>query len=293
MDDKLYSILSKVCSTEIDVQTDGDKRIISLGRDSEHGFFETYSVFPGVILAFIDIKMDDISDVFAEENIDLRLLEINHCSGGRYAYAVGDDELVYFGKGDLCVSLYNLTKSVSDMPLGYYSGLELFVDVDVANDYVKQYMSDFDLIEFYEDLERNNGYVLVKSNEAIEHVIGELYGVDKRIQKTYYQLKTIELLLFFSIAEFKQYNYNSLSFSQAKIVEYVHNDLMNNLDSQVTLDELAEKYSISKTSLKNSFKEVYGKPIMKWRKEYKLDYSCELILKNGGLFISFQVFKGI
>ena len=37
------------------------------------------------------------------------------------------------------------------------------------------------------------------------------------------------------------------------------------------------KYGISKTSLKNCFKEVYGKPIFTWRKEYRLDYSCKLI----------------
>ena len=40
---------------------------------------------------------------------------------------------------------------------------------------------------------------------------------------------------------------------------------------------MASKYGVSKTSLKNCFKEVYGKPIFKWRKEYKLDYACRLI----------------
>lgn len=49
------------------------------------------------------------------------------------------------------------------------------------------------------------------------------------------------------------------------------------MDSKITLDQLSNKYGISKTSLKNSFKEVYGKPIIKWRKEYRLDYACRLI----------------
>lgn len=47
-----------------------------------------------------------------------------------------------------------------------------------------------------------------------------------------------------------------------------------------SLDELADKYGISKTNLKNCFKEVYGKPIYKWRKEYRLDYACRLIKKR-------------
>ena len=37
--------------------------------------------------------------------------------------------------------------------------------------------------------------------------------------------------------------------------------------------------------LKNCFKEIYGKPIFKWRKEYRLDYASRLI-EEGQLNIS-------
>ena len=73
--------------------------------------------------------------------------------------------------------------------MGYYKGIEIFIDVDVANDYIKEYIPDFDVIEFYENLENADGYVLVRSNERIDHVIGELYDVDERIKESYYKLK--------------------------------------------------------------------------------------------------------
>lgn len=148
-----------------------------MGDDAEYGNLETYSIFPGVILSYIDLNIDNMDEVFFEEKIDNRLLEINHCAEGRYSYAVGDDKIVYFGKGDLCVSIYDLTKTLSDFPLGYYKGLEIFIDVDVANDYIKEYIPDFDVIEFYEDLEKSKGYVLIRSNEKIDHVIGVPLGI--------------------------------------------------------------------------------------------------------------------
>ena len=37
--------------------------------------------------------------------------------------------------------------------------------------------------------------------------------------------------------------------------------------------------------MKNCFKEIYGKPIFKWRKEYRLDYASRLI-EEGQLNIS-------
>ena len=185
----------------------------------------------------------------------------------------------------MCVSIYDLTKTVSDFPLGYYEGLEIFIDVDVANKHIKGLIPDFDLIELYEHLEKSKGYRLLRANEKIDHVIGELYCVDDRIKESYFKLKCLELLLFVSIARETKTESLSLSKKQVDIIENVKNDLINDLESKITIDELSERYGISKTNLKNCFKEVYGKPIYKWRKEYKLDYACRLIEK-GDLNIS-------
>lgn len=277
MNENLYALFNDVLLSEFNISHDANKTIIELGNDAQYGRMETYSIFPGVILAYMDMHIENINDVFFEDEIHHRLLEINHCADGRYSYAVGDDKIVYFGKGDLCISIYDLTKTLSDFPLGYYKGLEIFIDVDIANDYVMEYIPDFDLIEFYEKLYNSRGYVLIRSNDEIDHVIGELYSVDERIKESYYKLKCLELLLFFSITNFTQVESMSLSKKQTEIVENVKNDLISDLESKITLDELADRYNISKTSLKNCFKEVYGKPIIKWRKEYKLDYACRLI----------------
>ena len=276
MNEKLYGLFDEVLKSDFSVKRDGSKTIIELGKDGEYGNMETYSLFPGVVLAYMDMNIDNMEEVFAEERIESRLLEINHCTRGRYAYTVGDDRIIYFGRGDLCISIYDLTKTLSEFPLGYYEGLEIFIDIDVANEYVKDYVG-FDLIEFYENLEVNDGYVLVRANEKIDHVIGELYSVDGRIKEFYYRLKCLELLLFFSITDFARDESISLSKRQVDIVENVKNDLMGDLNGKITINQLADRYGISKTALKNCFKEVYGKPIFRWRKEYRLDYACRLI----------------
>lgn len=285
MNEKLYELFDLVLQSNFSIKEENDKRTIELGDEGEHGKMETYSIFPGIILSYIDLNIETMDDVFIEEKIDSRLLEINHCRDGRYAYTINDDKIIYFGQGDLCISIYEITKTLSEFPLEYYRGLEIFIDVDIANDYVKNYIPDFDLIEFYEDLKRNKGFVLIRSNEKIDHVIGELYNVDERIKNPYHKLKTLELLLFFSITNFNRNKSISLSKEQVEIIDNVKNELLNDLESKITIDQLANKYDISKTSLKNCFKEIYGKPIYKWRKEYKLDYACKL-LNQGDYTIS-------
>ena len=285
MNENLYGMFDKVLLSEFSISGDDSKKTIELGKDAEYGKMETYSLFDGIIIAFIDIIIDNSDNVFFEDKLPSRLLQINHCAGGRYSYAVGDDKIIYFGKGDLCVSIYDISKTTSDFPLGYYEGLEIFIDVDVANERIKELIPNFDLIELYESLEKSNGYRLLRANEKIDHVIGELYHVDERIKEPYFKLKCLELLLFFSIASESRIESVSLSKKQVDIIENVKNDLINDLESKITIDDLAGKYGISKTTLKNCFKEVYGKPIFKWRKEYKLDYACRLI-EDGELSIT-------
>lgn len=277
MNENLYGMFDTVLKSEFTIVGDSSKKTIELGKDSRYGKMETYSLFDGIIIAFIDINIENIDNVFIEDELSSRLLEINHCSNGRYSYSVGDDKIVYFGKGDLCVSIYDMTKTNSDFPLGYYEGLEIFIDVDVANEHIKNLIPHFDLIELYESLEKSKGYRLLRSNEKIDHVIGELYCVDDRIKEPYFKLKCLELLLFVSIASESRIESLSLSKKQVDMVEQVKNDLSSDLKSKITIDELADRYGVSKTTLKNCFKEVYGKPIFKWRKDYKLDYACRLI----------------
>ncbi len=277
MNECLYKFFNQVIQSDFIIEEDGSKKTIVLGENGEYGTMETYSLFPGIVIAYMDMHIENMEDVFIEKKFDIRLLQINHCCEGRYAYSIGEDKMIYFGKGDLCVSIYDLTKSISDFPLGYYNGFQILIDVDVANDHLKQIISFFDLIDMYNELERSQGYVLVRANKRIGHVIGELYSVDNRIKESYFKIKCLELLLFFSIAHLENTSNIQLSKSQAEIVENVRLDLTCNLESQITIDQLAEKYGISKTTLKNCFKEVYGKPIFKWRKEYKLDYACRLI----------------
>lgn len=285
MNENLYGMFDEVLQSEYSIIEEGSKKTIELGKSAKYGTMETYSLFDGVIIAFMDINMGNNDNIFFEDKLSSRLLQINHCVKGRYSYALGDDRIVYFGKGDLCVSIYDLTKTISDFPLGYYEGLEIFIDVDVANKHVKDLIPDFDLIELYESLERSKGYRLLRANEKIDHVIGEIYCVDDRIKESYFKLKCLELLLFVSIARETKTESLSLSKKQTDIIESVKNDLTNDLESKITIDELADKYGISKTTLKNLFKEVYGKPIYKWRKEYRLDYACRLI-EDGHLNIS-------
>lgn len=236
----------------------------------------SYFIFKGILLAFIDIDKFESDDEYVQKFSDKRILEINHCSKGRYLYET-NGKITYFRKGDLCINIFNLEKSKSEFPSGHYKGLEILIDIDLANEQISKYIPNFSLIDLYDRLLKEDGYLMIKSNEQIDHIISEIYNVNDNIKETYFKLKILELLLFFSVTDFPKIRNPEISVNHAKIIEEVKNDLTKDLSRHITIEQLAEKYSISPTALKDSFKKVYGKPIFQWQKEYKLDYACRLL----------------
>ena len=98
MNENLYGMFDKVLQSEYSIIEEGSKKKIELGKGAKYGTMETYSLFDGIIIAFMDITPGNYDNIFFEDKFSTRLLQINHCAKGRYSYAVGDDSIVYFGK---------------------------------------------------------------------------------------------------------------------------------------------------------------------------------------------------
>ncbi len=158
--------------------------------NEKNGTINTYLIFKGILLAFIDINDYESDEKYVQKYSDKRILEINHCCNGRYLYET-NKKITYFRKGDLCISIFNLNKSKSEFPLGYYNGLEILIDIDMANQQISKYIPNFSLIDLYNKLSKEEGFFLIKSNAQIDHIISEIYNVNEEIKETYFKLKII------------------------------------------------------------------------------------------------------
>lgn len=77
-----------------------------------------------------------------------------------------------------------------------------------------------------------------------------------------------------SIEIFKE---NSYYDSQVQIINEIHDYIISNLSYRYTIDELAAKYGINQTTLKATFKKVYGKSIGVYIKEYRIKKAMDYL----------------
>lgn len=68
--------------------------------------------------------------------------------------------------------------------------------------------------------------------------------------------------------------------AQVHVIRKVHDLLVSDLTLRPTIEELSARFHINQTTLKHSFKTVYGRPIAAYMKEYRIKRARELLTQT-------------
>ncbi|MDO4296835.1 MAG: metalloregulator ArsR/SmtB family transcription factor [bacterium] len=72
----------------------------------------------------------------------------------------------------------------------------------------------------------------------------------------------------------------SLEQEQRHIIHEVHSYLTQHMDQRITIESLAKQYLMNPTTLKQSFKEVYGTSIAAHIKQHRMEYAGKLLRES-------------
>jgi len=194
-----------------------------------------------------------------------------------------DGCLQYVGEGDIFLSpLQNHCDSI-ELPLGYYQGVVITIDMSIASVQWEGLLSGIPASIFH-TLGRfflHDECFLIQSKEQIKHIFSSMYSVPEEIRWAYYRLKITELLLYlyyFDPASEKQERIYARQ--QVEIVKQIQKHITEQLDQRFTIEELAREYCISTTSLKKYFKDIYGQPLATFMREYRIRKAAVLLCET-------------
>ena len=69
----------------------------------------------------------------------------------------------------------------------------------------------------------------------------------------------------------------AIHFPQVEIIKTIHKRLTSNLQERPTIEDLSKEYLINTTTLKDTFKGIYGQPIGTYMKEYRIRQAAILL----------------
>lgn len=270
---------------------DGKSNFSSVVREeteSGEGEMVCFDVASGIQITYNDLKMGSCYRPIIPEH---DFLQIDHCLEGCYECESADGTVTFLGEGDLSVgSLYKGKQSIigSNIPFKKYKGITVLFEIEKAQKVISENFgqADINLVKIRDMLCSNGTLLLVKSKREIDHIFGELYSVDKRIQSPYFWIKTIELLLFLSLLDGSamqkpQHFSEDISKRTQKVYQYI---IENPFDIK-TIADLSEEFGIAESSLKRCFKSIAGKSIGTFIKIKRMEAAADMLIAEPHLNI--------
>lgn len=243
------------------------------------GTIHCIDVYPGIKVIYNRFHSVDTP---VNTNRDRRYIEINHCRRGKYEFLYDKNYYGYLCEGDLSISRWSLQRRDDSFPLGYYEGVEILIDLKRArgNELFADFHIDLDFLS--RKLTWNHDVYILRSTEQIQHICLEMYEIEQGMKRDYLKIKVLELLLFLSHSDFGVMQ-NQKSYypkKQIEVIKEIKKSLTEHLSERPDFDSLAAQYHMNIYTLRKAFREIYGVPLYQWFKEYRIEYSLNLLEKT-------------
>lgn len=108
----------------------------------------------------------------------------------------------------------------------------------------------------------------------------ELYESAAYQSPAFLQLKVLELLLLLSRIPRSGSADPYCSAKQAELVRHLRDHLLTDREGYVSLSRLAAEHEISVSHLQKLFKQVYGVPVYRYIKEYRLEQAAVELVRS-------------
>lgn len=245
------------------------------------GEIHYYRLFDGVGIMLLRLEME----TYTEIRTQIGMIEINFCINGRFETSFSMRDSVLLKPGDMAISCYDGvhgSSSESRFPLGYYEGICLEVNPEAASGWIAQHAPAFhvDFSALKQNLLDSKWYMVGSAGSRCEHVFRELYESASYADHTVLQLKVLELLLLLERIPQESGMDSYYSAEQTLLAHHLRDHLLTNREGYVSLAQLAAEHEMSVSHLQKLFKQVYGVPVYRYIKEYRLEQAAVELVRS-------------
>lgn len=238
------------------------------------------SLFPGAALTYFNDEGPCLAPCLITADTT-PTLAITHCHKGQLS-ASHAGKTLHLGPGDfLLQSLAAGTPLPSSDPSLPCEGLSLFLDPPTLFSSLPLLGKSALSPSFLSDkFLTASPFAAFAGNLHSDALFTPFYASETRLRRPYQQLKALELLLFLAQKETHPEALTATRAEQIRIVREIHDLLTHNMDERITIDALAHRYLINPTTLKETFKSIYGSPLAAHIKAHRMELAARLLTES-------------
>lgn len=248
------------------------------GEDGDR-IVTVHRVFPGIDLVYTDVHAPRMR-IGLDQPLT-GITEIEYCREGRIE-CTEREEYFYLTPGDIALLQRDGREREVVFPLRHYHGISILIDHKRTPRCLACMLDGVDVDP--EELVRRfrlaeTGHLVLRQLPAIRHIFAELERVPLSIQKGYFKIKVLEVLLFLSslVPEQDARTPRRFSRGQVELAKEMGAYLAANLESRPTIGELSRRFGASPTQIKEAFRGVYGTSIQSYVREIRMREAGRLL----------------
>ena len=243
---------------------------------SENGSLRLFSLWEGAILSFNRIY----TQVWPlAQNEAANILLLNFCRKGRCEVALEDGQFAFLSQGHMAVGTQQAQEEYR-YPSGLYEGVELFLDLDMLahRPYPLFQEGEVSPEGIVEHLHTSRRLYLGPTPACVQTLLDDLWQL--RDSEEVGLLKLLSAQLLWKVERQPLETSPTVRYftsSQVSIARETRNILCADLSQNHTARELAERFQVSETSLKNYFRGVFGENLSTFLREVRMRRAAELL----------------
>jgi AraC-like DNA-binding protein len=252
-----------------------------LKRLQQKSINEIIPLYPGIELCYLTFSSDPVS---VHHKAMSHIIQINYCKAGQIVWEMKNGNRIYLNPGDFSLhTMKACTDSVLRFPSGIYQGLTICIDLQETVKNPPELLKDSSIFETIlpEKFCQNDSPLFLVRNEQTENIFSAFYDQQEELKLSYQKIKTLELLLYLSKTELTpKQRLSEYQAEQIDIVRKIHEQLTQHIDQRITIEELSRQYLINPTTLKASFKSIYGTSIAAHIKEHRMEQAARMLRES-------------
>ncbi len=233
-----------------------------------------YPILPGILLAFNEVHTTTVPT--AESHFFDDCLIMNYCLDGRCEFCVSDDNYGYVDSGMSSIAA-RMAQGDFYYPAGFYAGYEIYIFPPLFTAETERTLRFFelDLRALRSRYQRSSAYTTPR---AMQQIWDELYSSEGRLTLGTVRLQVLRALQYLDTHTLPPQNPTQyLTRTQSLLAKKLEEELTQDLSRHLAVREVAERYGVSETSLKNYFRAVYGANVSTYLSDARMKLAAQLL----------------
>jgi AraC-like DNA-binding protein len=246
--------------------------VYKMNGETGDGLMTCYQLFPGVILMYNDFHMERC---YSKMKPRTDMFCIDHCREGRIEWELDNGNCVYQEAGDLKFDTRENHTRNFNYPLRHFHGLTISFFVEEAPKSLSSALEGFtvDIRDIRKKFCLDGWPYTMTADETLRPLFESLYQVPEAIRLPLSRLKILELLLHLDTLDIEKAGLERPYFHKTLVdkIKAIEQFMTAHPEDRYTQEELADRFTISVTSMKQCFKGVFGSSMYAYMRSWRMN----------------------